>query len=182
MSAIVSPTALDRMLAALRLLVRNFFPALTYWIVHEYAVEESDGTTFSGLPTDAGFSPALPTRVPYAPSLAGSSCVVPIGTLAYVGFANADPSKPFLVRFGAGASATQVGLAGGGPGLARVGDFVCRLYFEYAGASSKLWISFSASAPYAWTAVAGVAVTPPTPTDAGTPVTITTGSTIVGSG
>lgn len=100
------PTTLDRTLAAMRALVKTFFPQLVYWIVHEYSVYESDGLTFSGLPTDANFSPQLPTRVPYAPSLAGSYSVVPQGTLAYVGFANADPSKPYLVRFGAGSTST----------------------------------------------------------------------------
>lgn len=97
------PTSLDRALAAFRALVKSVIPQAIYWIVHEYSVVESDGLTFSGLPTDAAFSPQLPTRVPYAPALAGATCVVPQGTLAYVGFANADPSKPYLVRFGVSA-------------------------------------------------------------------------------
>lgn len=100
------PTALDRALAALRMLVKSFFPALVYWITHEYAVEESDGRTFSGRPTDPTFSPQIPVGVPYSPALAGAYSVVPKGTLAYVAFANADPSKPFLVRFAAGATST----------------------------------------------------------------------------
>lgn len=96
-----APTTLDRTVGALRALVLSFLPQLVYWIVHEYRVEESDGATFSGTPTDASFSPQLPTQVPYSPALAGSSCVVPVGTLAYVAFANADPSRPVLVRFAA---------------------------------------------------------------------------------
>lgn len=93
------PTASDRTLAAMRKLVASFFPSLIYWIAHEYSVQQSDGATFAGIATDPGFSPALPTRVPYAPSLAGSSCVVPVGTLAHVIFINADPSKPRCVGF-----------------------------------------------------------------------------------
>lgn len=142
MTVPAQPTTSDRALAAMRLLVRSFFPQFLYWIAHEYAVQESDGATFSGLPTDASFSPALPTRVPYSPSLAGSSCVVPVGILAYVAFANADPSKPYLVRFGAGlptsatvdasgvatigpsAGAVQVGRAPITSPLAAVGHFV----------------------------------------------------------
>ena len=100
MTALSEPTNLDRGMRAFRALVSSVFPAARYWIVHEYTVHESDGMTFSGLPTDAEFSPQLPTRVPYSPALAGSYSVVPQGTLAYVGFANADPSKPYLVRFG----------------------------------------------------------------------------------
>lgn len=99
MSAVQSATAADRALSAFRRLVATVFPGFLYALVHEYAVAESDGLTFSGTPTDPDFSPPLPTGVPYAPSLAGSSCVVPVGTLAYVGFANADPGKPYLVRF-----------------------------------------------------------------------------------
>lgn len=95
------PTTLDRTVSAMRSLVLSFLPQLVYWIVHEYRVEESDGITFSGTPTDASFSPQLPTQVPYSPALAGSSCIVPVGTLAYVAFANADPSRPVLVRFAA---------------------------------------------------------------------------------
>lgn len=124
MSPPVAPTALDRTLVSLRALVLSFLPALKYWIVHEYSVHESDGATFSGLPTDATFSPQLPTRVPYAPALAGATCIVPQGTLAYVGFANADPSKPYLVRFGAGATSTTTTIDAGtvniGDGFARI--------------------------------------------------------------
>lgn len=124
MSAFVPPTPLDRAAAALRIFVASVFPQALYWIVHEYAVTESDGATFSGKPTDPSFSPPLPQRVPYAPALAGASCVVHAGTLAYVGFANADPGKPFLVRFGAGASSTTTTIDAGtvniGDGYARI--------------------------------------------------------------
>lgn len=103
----IAPTASDRALAALRALVRSFFPQLVYWFAHEYSVAESDGTTFSGTPTDTTVSPQLTTRVPYSPSLAGSSCVVPVGTLAHVVFVNADPSKPRCVGFDLPAIPTQ---------------------------------------------------------------------------
>lgn len=103
----IAPTASDRALAAMRALVRSFFPQLVYFYPHEYSVAESDGTTFSGTPTDATISPPLTTRVPYSPSLAGSSCVVPVGTLAHVVFVNADPSKPRCVGFDLPAIPTQ---------------------------------------------------------------------------
>lgn len=107
------PTATDRTLAAMRLLVRSFFPQLVYWIAHEYSVAESDGATFSGVATDPAFSPQLPTRVPYSPSLAGSSCVVPAGTLAHVVFVNADPSKPRCVGFDLPSLPTTATIDGG---------------------------------------------------------------------
>ena len=107
MSAPAAATPLDRAAAALRAFIASVFPQLLYFVVHEYSVQESDGSTFSGVATDATFSPPLPQRVPYAPALAGASAIVPAGTLAYVGFANADPGKPYLVRFGAGATSTS---------------------------------------------------------------------------
>lgn len=111
------PTAADRTLDAMRRLVTSFFPALRFYIVHEYAVQassvDSDGVAvFSALPTDPTFSPPLPVGVPYSPSLAGSSCVVPVGTLAYVGFANADGGKPYVVRFGPGVATSATVDAG----------------------------------------------------------------------
>jgi len=99
MSATVQPTDEDRLLRAFRKLVQSFFPQSIYWYVHEYTVIESDGATFSGLPTDTDFSPQLPVRVPYAPSLAGSQCVVPQGTLAHVVFINGDGNRPRCVGF-----------------------------------------------------------------------------------
>jgi hypothetical protein len=94
------PTTDDRTLDAFRKLVRNEDPRRTYQGLHEYAVQRADAATFDGLPTDPTFSPQLPTGVPYRPALAGSSCVPTAGTLAYVAFANQDPSKPILVAFG----------------------------------------------------------------------------------
>jgi hypothetical protein len=94
------PTTNDRTLDAFRLLVRNEDPVRTYQGLHEYAVQRADASTFDGAPTDPDYSPALPTQVPYRPALAGSSCVPTVGTLAYVMFANSNPSKPVLVAFG----------------------------------------------------------------------------------
>jgi hypothetical protein len=181
MTTPAQPTDLDRFLAALRKLVLHALPALKYWIVHEYLVVESDGVTFSGTPTDPDFSPALPVGVPYAPALAGSYSVVPVGTLAYVGFANADPSKPYLVRFGALATSTQtvlaasaVALAGtSGAAVARVDDFVARLFQNTA--TGIVYASTSTGAPYAWSPIAS-GIIPPTIADAGTAINITTGS------
>lgn len=138
MTAFVAPTPQDRALAAFRKLVLSVLPAARYLVTHEYSVVSSDGLTFSGLPTDATFSPALPVGVPYAPALPGAYAIVPAGTLAYVGFANADPAKPFLVRFvmqtpttsnvdasgmvNVGASASAVVLANATPVATTPGD------------------------------------------------------------
>lgn len=109
------PTAIDRTMAAFRALVRSVFPSFVYALCHEYAVHDSDGLTFSGIPTDATFSPALPTRVPYAAALAGSYSIVPAGTIAHVVFVNADPSKPRCVGFDLPTDPSSVVLANATP-------------------------------------------------------------------
>lgn len=182
MTAAASPTPLDRAAAAFRALVRAFGiitadSPLALTCVHEYAVTSSDGATFTGNPTDPTFSPPLPVGVPYAPALAGSTCIVPAGTLAYVGFANADPAKPFMIRFGAGSMATSTAINGtaSSPKAARAGDFVVRLGLGAGGVPSY---SVSTSSPYTWNAIPsgsgpGGALLP---TDAGVAINITGGS------
>ena len=72
-------------------------------------------------------------------------------------------------------------LAGGpsDPAVARVGDFTVRLAF-YPGVpgsvAPSLWASASPSSPYAWALVATTTGTGPLTTDAGTAVSIRTGS------
>ena len=66
----------------------------------------ADGTTFDGLPVDPGVAPQLPRRVPYRPSLAGSTCVPKAGTLALVAFINGDPARPVCLQFDATSPAT----------------------------------------------------------------------------
>jgi hypothetical protein len=94
---------------------------------------------------------------------------------------------PWLARFGLAPSgalairsaAGRVELEGGGPGVARVGDLVVRLYLDSA--SGILYASASPAAPYTWTPVAS-GILPPTPTDAGTSIRVTTGSAKVTCG
>lgn len=95
-----SPTALDRAMRAFRSLVASVFPTLLYYATWEFQVEEADGSTFSGSPTEQGLPLPSLVGVPYRCALAGTTCVPTPGTLAYVAFANGDPSKPILVAFG----------------------------------------------------------------------------------
>lgn len=101
MTQTATPTPLDRIMRAFRSLVRAEDPNRTYgfgpW---EYQVQIATATTFDGSPTEQNFPLPPLVGVPYRPSLAGSSCVPEPGTLAYVAFVNADPSKPILVAFG----------------------------------------------------------------------------------
>ncbi len=147
------PTTDDRTMRAFRALTRNEDPQRTWQAIYEYAVQDADGSTFSGLPVDAETTPALPTRVPYRPSIAGATCTPTKGTIAYVFFANADQSKPRLLAFDAtipeaftldatstiaiGASADEVDLAGGNTsdstGLGRVVRYGDPILFSVPG-------------------------------------------------
>ncbi len=104
------PTSLDRTLAAFRALVRSVYPALRYFGRYRYSVHSATATTFDGIPVDATVAPALPTGVPYAPALAGSSCIPTQGTIAHVMFADGDPGQPWCVGFesGGASSATTI--------------------------------------------------------------------------
>lgn len=93
-------TPLDRTLRAFRALVASVFPTLLYYATWEYQVARADGSTFDGSPTEQGLPLPSLVGVPYRGSLAGSTCVPVVGTLAYVAFANGDPSKPVLIAFG----------------------------------------------------------------------------------
>jgi hypothetical protein len=101
------PTSLDRTLAAFRALVRSVYPALRYFGRYRYSVHSATAVTFDGIPVDATVAPALPTGVPYAQALAGSSCVPTQGTIAHVMFADGDPGQPVCVGF---ERATAVGV------------------------------------------------------------------------
>jgi hypothetical protein len=94
-------TAASRLLRAFSALVRAEDPDRTFaagpW---EYSVSRADGSTFDGAPTEQGL-PLPPLRdIPYRGSIAGATCNPTVGTLAYVCFANGDPSRPILMAFG----------------------------------------------------------------------------------
>lgn len=97
-----SPTALDRLWASFRALVRAELPALSYLGTYEYRVTGTDGTasspasTVDCVPTDAALKlPPLakvPLRLPYG-------VTPPTGALCAVQFMNGDPSRPIVTNF-----------------------------------------------------------------------------------
>lgn len=133
-SAIVAglgmPTASDRTMVALRALMRAEDPQRVPAGIWEYQVQGATSTTFDGSPTEQNFPLPPVVGVPYRSSFAGATCTPTQGTLAYVAFANQDPTRPILIAFGpttpvamsldanttvtVGASSTQVNLGGAG--------------------------------------------------------------------
>jgi hypothetical protein len=133
-------TAIDRLLAALREIIREEFPALTFLGVYEYVVQHSSGSTADLAPTSTTIGlPDLPA-VRLDPSILGEVVSgAKVGSVALVEFVNGDPTRPAVVSLSLpsstatidatgtlqlGPSARSVELAGGGAPVARQGDAV----------------------------------------------------------
>jgi len=146
MTALASPNPLDRVLSALRALVRAEFPRLTFLGVYEYSVQANGNGNLDALPTDTTLSlpgiQAIPIRLPLGAAKPA------VGSSVLVGFVNGDPTRPYVagtvptcltasvdasVELDLGKSALYVNIAGAlspipGPTIpgaaARMGDLV----------------------------------------------------------
>lgn len=153
--------------ARLLRMVAEAFPSLVYGHPRTYRVKvvRMDGRLDLVPPPDAAHLAALPAVEAWTPY--GIGVTPAVGSAVVVGFRDALPSRPFVIGYAPTAA---------GPAAARKGDLAVRLYFDTF--TSTLYKSESIGAPYAWTPVLG-AIIPPDPTEAGTPVTIAAGSSIV---
>lgn len=99
-----SPTTDDRLLAAIRAIIRAEFPRLTYTGVFEYAIQSVTGSgasaTVDASPTDTTIPLPDITGCPLAP-IVGATCKPVPGTLALVLFLNADPTRPLCISMDA---------------------------------------------------------------------------------
>lgn len=136
MSEPVQPSPLDRLLTALRLLIRGELPQLTYFGVYEFSIQSSSGSTVSVAPVDTTTGLPSMTNVPLVSSLLGS-VIVPNSGLCRIRFINGDPTQPVCVGLASipassttdstgtlniGPSATKVVFHNGTLGVARYGD------------------------------------------------------------
>ena len=193
-------------------IVAEAFPALVYGVPRTYVVQavRSDGRLDLSPPPDAV---ALPELVNVEPWTLNGVMVAPTpGTEVVVVFRDASPSRPVVVGYAqgvaaaggspnattptrlevdastmvtVGASASAVELAGGGSGVARVGDCAGQLLWDAL--SMQLYYSPSAATsippvPYAPILPNPSSPAPPALGTPGTPILIATGSTIVTSG
>jgi hypothetical protein len=141
MTGPVAPTAADRLLAAVRAIIRAEVPTFTYAGTYEYSVQGSSGTTVDLSPVDTSISLPSMTGLPVKPSiLAEVVGGIQAGQLALVQFVNADPTRPVVVSLEmpsqtATLDATQtttlgsnstvsVALAAGTAPIARQGDMI----------------------------------------------------------
>lgn len=131
-----APTALDRLMVAVRALIRAEVPRLTFLGSYEYAIQGSqDHTTVDIAPTDTTLGLPSLTKVPLRSSVLGEA-VAPsttAGQRCLVSFVNGDPTRPFVygidpipdkatvdakTELDLGPSAGAVNIAGGANALA----------------------------------------------------------------
>ena len=141
MSAVIPPTSLDRLMTAIRLLIRAEVPQNTYFGVYEYSIQNVTGQTVDAAPTDTTISLPTINNLPIFPSvLAEQVSGISTGSLCLVRFVNADPSRPEVcsitnistnatvdatdtVTLGS-SNTTVVALGGGSAPVARQGEQV----------------------------------------------------------
>lgn len=174
------------LLASVLRMVADHFPQLVYGHPHTYLVAEvyARGVPELALvpPPDKPWLDEIP-RCPVW-TLGGAVVLPEVGAEVMVMFRDADKRYPVVVAFAAG-DVTNLDFAGGTAGVARVGDKAGRLIWDVM--SLTLYYSSGDNppgvpAPYVPIAVNPSTPAPPIPTDAGTPIVITTGSDIVGCG
>ena len=95
MSAVTPPTPLDRLLAAIRLIIRGEIPAFTFFGTYEYSIQNVSGQTVDVRPTDTTLSLPSISNIPIFPSILAEAITgIPVGSICLVRFVNADPSRP----------------------------------------------------------------------------------------
>lgn len=93
-----APTPDDRILAALRAIIREEFPRLKYLGEFQYAIKEIQGTppnvTVSCSPVDDSIDLPELNNVPCSPDLSGITTIPDTGINCVVCFLNGDPTLP----------------------------------------------------------------------------------------
>ncbi len=111
MSAPVEPTSADRLLVALRALIRAELPQLTYFGVYDYSIQSASGSTVDVTPNDTTQPLPAMSGVPLIPSLVGQ-VVVPNSGTCRIRFVNGDPTRPVCVGIQSTPSTSTVDATG----------------------------------------------------------------------
>lgn len=143
---------MDRFMTAIRTIIREEFPNLSYLGTYEYSVVGSneDGS-INATATDPAISMPNLNNIPIRSGAEGATAKPTPGNLCYVRFINGDPTRPIvvgnqaivdtlnidatnIVRIGQSVSEAVI-IAGGDAPVARDGDTVT-VYFGSAGSIS----------------------------------------------
>ena len=113
---------LNRLIAAIRRVIRSEFPNYLFQGTYEYAIQKVDGHLVSLDPTDTTLGlPHLP-MIPMAPSLLGEEVDPIVGAIVHVVFLNGVSTKPRITSIDAVPRSAKIG--GTGPAAARFGDTI----------------------------------------------------------
>lgn len=116
MSAVVQPTAMDRLCAAFRMLVRAELPTLTFLGTYEYAVQDVHGSvpnvTVDCSPTDTTIALPSLTNIAMRSAADGATGEPTKGNLCRVIFLNGDPSKPVITGTDSTVANAQISASG----------------------------------------------------------------------
>lgn len=118
--ALLPPPVTDRLRGAFLSLVRSVAPQLLYLGCYEYRIVTSQPPTtpgdltwsISGVPADAALLPLLPSLAGISmwPGPVWGYSMPVVGSIALVGFVNADPRKPYVAALGPTAPPTSVAI------------------------------------------------------------------------
>ncbi len=131
MAAIPQVNLFDRLLSALKLIIRGELSELSFLGVYEFTVQVvtpantpmGPSCLIDGSPTDPSVSVPAISRAPVCPGLLAEAVVATVGQLCRVRFVNGDPRRPEVVGLVGGIDASGA-LFGSGSPAARVGDTV----------------------------------------------------------
>ena len=135
------PSDLDRLLTAIRLILRAEVPAFTFFGTYEYSIQSVSGQTVTAAPTDTTLPLPSIQNLPIQPSVFAEGVTgIQSGQTCLVQFVNADPTRPEVVSLSqlsttstldatgsvtiGSVSTTSVALGGGTAPIARMGDLV----------------------------------------------------------
>jgi hypothetical protein len=145
MSEPVQPSPLDRLLTAIRAIIRAEFPQYTYAGLYSYTIQSINSGTgaIDAEPVDTTVPLPGLSNISLSPSLLGDLALATSGSTCLVEFVNADPTRPVVISIGAtnftgtvdasqqmniGPSASTVNLGAAAMPVARISDTVA-VYF-----------------------------------------------------
>lgn len=87
----------NRLIEAVRAIIRAEFPDYTYTGIYEYAIQSIGGAFVSADPTDTTIPLPHIDHVELRPSLLGENVLPIVGQIILVGFVNGKQSRPYVI-------------------------------------------------------------------------------------
>lgn len=88
---------LNRLIAAIRRIIRSEFPNYTYIGIYEYSIQSASEMKVDAVPTDTTLSLPTINNLPLKSSILGEEVTPTPGKLCHVMFLNGSPSRPIVV-------------------------------------------------------------------------------------